>query len=431
MRSTWQDLPVLLRHPQLWRERLLPALMNRSWWLTSRLATSYRRTIVGGTRVAAVVGSLGKTTTTRAVSAALGYDLPTWYQHSFKNAYNAVGLRILDIRPSDPYSVVEVGIREPGVMAPIAQMLRPDVVVVTSIMSEHQQYFGTLKVTRAEKSEMVRVLPASGTAVLNGDDPNVRWMAGQTQSQVLTYGFDADNDVRAEDIKLEWPKGMRFKLRVPGETRDVTIRLLGKHMVYPILAAVAVALVEGLNLDQVMPALGSLPPTLARLQPIHLGDGTIILRDDAKAGFESTDVALDLLSEVPTERRGVVISWLYDLPADPDQVYHALGQRIARIASFAVFVGDDPGMQGYVKGAESGGLAPEQIVHLSDRPSDTFKAVRDQMEPGDIILVKGVSSRRLGQVSLALEGRPVRCYRLDCRWGIFCDHCPMLERGWD
>lgn len=431
VRSTWQDLPLLLRHPQQWKAHLLPRLLDRTWWLSGRLASTYRRTLLGRTRVVAVVGSLGKSTTTRAVSAALGYELPLWYQRSFKNAFNAVGLRILETRPSEAHVVVEVGISRPGTMAPRARMLGPDITVVTSIMSEHQEYLGSLEGTRAEKFEMVRVLTAEGTAVLNGDDPNVRWMAHRTPAQVVTYGFDAGNDVRAENITLDWPHGMRFRLHAYTESRDMSIRLLGKHMVYPILAAVAVALVEGFTLDQIVPALSSLAPTLARLQPVHLEDGTILLRDDAKAGFESTEAALDLISAIPAERRGVVLTKLYDLPADPGQVYHTLGQRIAKIASFAVFVGDDPGMRAYVEGAVSGGLGPERIAHLINSPFETMEAVRAQMEPRDVILVKGVSSRSLGQVSLALEGRPVRCDRLDCRWGIFCDYCPMLERGWN
>ncbi len=315
-------------------------------------------------------------------------------------------------------------------MAPIAQMLRPDIAVVTSVMTEHQEYFGTLQVTRAEKSEMVRVLPATGTAVLNGDDPNVRWMQGQTNAQIVTFGFDAGNDIRAEDIALDWPAGMQFKLRAFDKICDVSMRLLGRHMVYPFLAAVAVALVEGRTLNQVIPALASLPPTPGRLQPIQIEDGTVLLRDDAKAGLESTEAALDLLAEIPARRRGVVLGNLMDLRGDPGPIYYHLGRRVAEIASFAIFSGTDPAMHEYLAGASRGGLTPERIIHVERPFPGTLEAVRQQVRHGDVVLLKGVSSRRLGQVSLSLGGRSVHCSRLDCHWGIPCDHCPMLERGW-
>ena len=50
---------------------------------------------------------------------------------------------------------------------------------------------------------MVRALTRSGTAILNGDDPNVRWMASQTRARSVTFGLEAHNDVRAADIRLD------------------------------------------------------------------------------------------------------------------------------------------------------------------------------------------------------------------------------------
>ncbi len=430
MRRTRQDLPILLQHPRLWRQQLLPALMNRGWWLSSRLAATYRRTAAKGTHVVAVVGSLGKTTTTRAVSAALGYKLPLWYQRGFNNAYYSVALRILEIQPFTPRAVVEVGIIHPGQMAPIAQMLRPDITVVTAIGSDHCQYLRTLEVTRTEKSEMVRVLLPSGTAVLNGDDPNVLWMRGQTRARVITFGFNPGNDIRADSITLQWPEGMRFRLHAFGETRNVSIRLLGRHMVYPILAAVAVASVVGLPLDQVLAALASLPPTPGRLRPVRLDDGTIILQDDSKGSLEAIKAALDLLAEIPNARRGILLGDMQAPPENPDAGYEYLGQQIAEIASFAIFHGDTPAVQGYLKGVTRGGLPPERTVQARGSVLEAVSAVREQLEPGDVLLCKGRGGRRLERAVIALQGRMVRCDVLECRWGILCEHCPRLDRDW-
>jgi UDP-N-acetylmuramoyl-tripeptide--D-alanyl-D-alanine ligase len=395
------------------------------------LAAWYRQTALRDTRIVAVVGSEGKSTTTRAVSTALGYDLPTYYQLAFGNAYSSVARRILGTGPSAPWTVIEVGIRRPGQMAEIAQMLRPDVTVVTSIASDHSLLMPTFEMKRAEKAEMVRVLPATGTAVLNGDDPNVRWMAGETAAPAFTFGFNADNDIYADGITLDWPRGMRFKLHACGESREVRIHLLGRHMVYSVLAAIAVALEQGLTLDQALPGLESLPPTPERLQPVRLADGTVLLRDECKGDLEATDAALDLLSEIPARRKGVVLG---DMPAplgDPEQAYEHLGRRVAEIASFAVFYGDTPAVQGYLRGAKHSELPRERVVHVRGSILDAVEAVRQQLEPGDVVLFKGTASLHLARIPLALEGRNVRCDIPECTWGLLCEHCPLLERGWD
>jgi UDP-N-acetylmuramyl pentapeptide synthase len=82
------------------------------------------------------------------------------------------------------------------------------------------------------------VLPASGAAVLNGDDPNVMWMKEKTRTRVVTFGVGAECDVRADEVRLDWPRGTRFHLTAFGEERDVAVRLLGRHTIYAILAAI-------------------------------------------------------------------------------------------------------------------------------------------------------------------------------------------------
>ena len=84
--------------------------------------------------------------------------------------------KIFQIRRGDPYAVIEVGISRPGQMRAYANFYARIVTVVTMVGSEYNRSLGSLEATREQKSEMVRALPASGLAVLNGDDPHVRLM---------------------------------------------------------------------------------------------------------------------------------------------------------------------------------------------------------------------------------------------------------------
>ena len=180
--------------------------------------------------------------------------------------------------------VLEVGIDLPGQMAVYARMVRPDVVVVTSVGSEHNRSLGTLETTRFEKSAMVARLPPLGLAVLNGDDANVLWMRQRTGARAVTFGFGPTCDVRATDVRLEWPRGTRFMLHVGGMKRPVALRLLGRQMVGAALAAIAVALEQGAPVDTVLERLSALAPTSGRLQPVALEDGAYLLRDEFKSG---------------------------------------------------------------------------------------------------------------------------------------------------
>jgi UDP-N-acetylmuramoyl-tripeptide--D-alanyl-D-alanine ligase len=217
MRLRWRDLPALLRTP-LERTQFKKRFYYRPFPLLLWLATVYRRTLLRKTYMVTVIGSFGKTTATRAIHRLLCGPEHTLFG---PNSGSSLALAILRIRPSTRHAAVEVGIERPGQMAPYARMIRPDMTVVTSIASEHNTSFGCLELTRAEKSEMVRKLPKSGIAVLNGDDPNVLWMATQTRARVVTFGLAETNEVRANNIVLNWPNGTKFRLHAFGEAREV------------------------------------------------------------------------------------------------------------------------------------------------------------------------------------------------------------------
>jgi len=299
MQYRWRDVPGMLRTPG-GRRQVAGGILFRAWPLLSRLARLHRRTAARRARVVAVVGSFGKSTTARAVAAALGMPEHPALTH---NAWSSVARAVLRIRPWQRHAVIEAGISGPGQMPVYARMIRPDVTVVTSIGSEHHPAMPTLDVTRSEKAKMIEALPATGLAVLNGDDANVAWMALRAPCRVVTFGFGARCDVRASDLRLDWPRGMRFRVDAFGEARDASIRILGRQMVYPALAAIAVAVCEGVALDDAIARVGALPPTPGRMEAVALPDGAWVLRDDYKGTRETFEAALDLLDETPRDGR--------------------------------------------------------------------------------------------------------------------------------
>jgi UDP-N-acetylmuramoyl-tripeptide--D-alanyl-D-alanine ligase len=327
--------------------------------------------------------------------------------------------------------VIEVGIERRGEMESYARMIRPTLTVVTRVGSEHNSSLGTLEETREEKAAMVRALPRSGIAVLNGDDPNVRWMQSQTRARTIMFGFNETNTVRATDVSLSgWPDATTFALHVNGITRNVRMRLIGTPMVYSLLAAVAVGCAEGLELDEVLPALQSIKPTPGRLEPFPLSNGAIILRDDYKSALETVEAALDVLAQIPAKRRIVVMGQVTEPPGEQGPIYRHLGERIGHIASHAIFICDRRD-SACSAGAIAAGMPRESIDKLG---RDLFKAIdllQKDLGSGDVVLIKGRITERLDRIRLALTGKSVKC-RVDiCKTRLVaCAECPMLEIGW-
>jgi len=168
MKSRPSEYLRMLRTPlgrwELWKEAVFGA------WPPLRLtASAYRRMLLSKTRLAAVTGSLGKTSTLHALSAALDAPLPRFRF----NHYGFLASSLLRIPPGRTYALFEVGLNGPGQMESYAHMLKADIAVVTSIASDHICSFKSLECTAREKGALVRALTEKGLAVLNGDDPRV------------------------------------------------------------------------------------------------------------------------------------------------------------------------------------------------------------------------------------------------------------------
>jgi UDP-N-acetylmuramoyl-tripeptide--D-alanyl-D-alanine ligase len=324
--------------------------------------------------------------------------------------------------------VVEVGIDRVGQMSRQSRMLQPDVAVITAVGSEHQSGLGSLDTTQREKARLLEGLRRPGLAILNGDDPRVRAMAGWTDARVVTYGLGPGNDVRASDVRLDWPRGTRFTLHADGATREVRLQLLGRTMVAPALAAVAVATNQGLALDDVVAALEGLAPTPGRLQVVALPDQVRLIRDDTKASVETIHAAFDVLAEIPG-RRLLVLSESPEWPESLEASYRRLGRRMADTLEAAIFVGDaNERLAAYAREA---GMPAEALHTVELGVKAAVAALRGLMRPGDTVLVKGRLYQRLERIALALQGEMVGCDLAHCgAVSLQCATCPMRVAGW-
>jgi len=407
------------------RRRLFLGALSHARPILFPTAHAYRRTLIRRARIVAVVGSFGKTTTTRAVSAALGLarDPKGWNSGAFLAA------ELLRIRSGARYGVLEVGISRKGTMARYAQLIRPHITVVTSIGSEHHESLGTLAGTREEKASMVRALPPCGLAVLNGDDPNVLWMREATSARVITCGFGDACDVRASSVSIDIREGTTFQLHADGASHEVVTRLLGHPMVYPVLAAIAVSLSEGLSLDEVLPRLERLAPTPERLQVLRTGEGAFLIVDTFKSMLETIHASLDTLAEIDADRKIVVLGGIEEPKGSQGPLYKDLGARLAAVAAKVVFVGERESLRNLMSGARSAGMPGDRVIYAGKSSRCAATIVRADLRSEDVILIKGRGTQHLERVAFHLVGRPVPCDIDVCGFKPGCDECPLIVRA--
>ncbi len=196
----------------------------------------------------AVAGTHGKTTTTSLIASVLsegGLD-PTFVIGGRLNSAGA-NARLGD----SGYLVAEADESDASFL-----YLQPMIAVVTNIDADHlSTYGGDFERLVGTFGEFLHHLPFYGLAVLCIDDPEVRRLLPSIGRPILTYGFDADADVRASELRQEGPR-TRFEVSLgEGEHFAVTLNMPGRHNVANALAAIAIGHELGVSSDAMCRAL--------------------------------------------------------------------------------------------------------------------------------------------------------------------------------
>ena len=347
--------------------------------------------------VVGVTGSIAKTSTKEAVAAVLGEGFVTLSSEG--NANNEIGLplTILRMGPQHQAAVLEMGMYVGGEIAQLAAIARPRIGVVTAVREVHLSRIGSIEAIERAKAELVEALPADGTAVLNLDDERVARMRHRTVASVLTYGFSAAADLRAVDVASAGLEGMTFTLIVPGGSARVATPALGRHGVHNGLAAAAVGVAAGLDLERIVAGLARGWQAPHRDQLVRAGPITI-LDDSYNASPASMLAAMELLSTLPG-RHVAVLGEMLELGEAAERGHAEVGRAAAGLVDLLVVVG--PHAVGIADAAEAAGKR-HATVRVPDRRA-ALEVLFDRLGPGDTVLVKASRGAALDLVVEALE----------------------------
>ncbi len=348
-----------------------------------------------------ITGSVGKTTTKDMTAALLETRGPVLRTVGNLNNHWGLPLTVLGLGEEHTAAVLEMGMSAPGELRQLSAIATPDVAVITRVAAVHLEFFPTIDAIADAKAEILEGLAPGGTAVLNGDDPRLRRVGEAFGGRVVWFGRDRRFDVSAE----RWRGtafGMRFDLRVAGETVDVALPLAGPHFVENFLAAAATAHVLGID-----------PGTMARWPPGSLRRGTGA-RSGASARVSSFSTTATTPAPRPSRRRWWLSPWpppgagwrssatcwssARPVPPCTARAGAALVNQVDAV------VGVGPLSKEIVAGAREAGLAADAAWHFEDAAT-AGEAVADLVRPGDAVLVKASRGLQLEKVVDAIVVR--------------------------
>lgn len=363
-----------------------------------RLAAAYRAGLP--VRTVAVTGSNGKTSTKEFLASVLARLGPTHKTAGNLNNHIGVPLTLLQLGPEHRWAAVEMGMNHPGEIRPLVELARPEIGVITQAGWAHIENFPDREGIAREKGEVAFHLPQGGFAVLYGDNPRLRALAGDIPVEIVWVGAGPDNTLRVEHLGVD-ASGTRARFHGFGQSVECFIPVLGRHMAENAALAAAVGMKLGLGAAEAAAALAETVLPKGRLALRARGDGWL-LDDTYNANPDSMEAAFRTVMALPGSGRGVaLLGSMGELGARSAELHRWVGAEAARSGIGLVYA-LGPGAEEIARGAREAGLEPSAVGIFSDHAT-LAAAYRSASRPDDRIVVKGSRSQTMEKVVTALE----------------------------
>jgi UDP-N-acetylmuramoyl-tripeptide--D-alanyl-D-alanine ligase len=347
-----------------------------------------------GTKVVAITGSAGKTTTKEVCAELLSARYSVFRNQGNLNNHIGLPLSLLELRARPEVAVVELGMNHPGEISTLVAIAEPEVRVWTNVGDAHIGFFASADAIADAKAEILEGAADDTVLVANADDALVMTRARQFRGRLVTFGISEAADVRAVAVAMCGLDGIRAQLRTPAGSFALDTPLTGHGNLSNILAATAVAVHFEVPLEAIAERASRLQPAHHRGELLRLPGGITLIDDSYNSSPAALKRSLETIGVANGSARKIaVLGEMLELGAHAERLHRECG-RAAYSADLDLLVAvGSAAAQALADEARRAGLPSSQIIVVPDRTAAVDEILK-RVRPGDLVLVKG--SRGIG-----------------------------------
>lgn len=350
-------------------------------------------------RIVAVTGSVGKTTTKDLLARLLVSRGPVIAPPGSFN--NEIGLPLTVLRAGETTAslVLEMGADHVGNIEYLTSIAPPDAGAVLAVARAHLGEFGGIENVAKTKAEMLAGLREGAPIVLNADDARVAAMAAQARGPVIRFSRTTrDAEVAATDIVADADGRPSFLLHAQGRSVPVSLALAGIHHVSNALAAAALALALGTDLDEIAGGLAGAEAASPHRMDVRTVREMRIIDDSYNANPDSMRAGISALSLIGADGPKIaVLGAMLELGEECEAEHAALGRVLAE-AGVGTLLCMGEGLTSLNRAAANEGIEVLDVADLEE----TLEALARLGQPGATVLLKGSNGSGVWKVADAL-----------------------------
>lgn len=345
--------------------------------------------------VIAVTGSTGKTSTRDMINQVVSSKFKTHKNQGNFNTVVGVPLTILEMEPDAEVIVLEMGMDKIGEIETMVNIAPPKIAVITNIGLSHMERLGSQDAIFSAKMEIAGRLGEEDVLIATGKSPYLTTKClrdyGLKSRLVLTgsEGTDGENRLIIDDF-VDGEEGISFVItdRKSKAQQDFLMDIHGRHNSENAAIAVACGIELGIGMERSAKALKKINLTSKRLTFKECG-GYSIIDDSYNASPDSVKAALEILNTRKAQRKIAVLGDMKELGKDEKYLHREIGEYARKVADLIFTIGP---LAYFI----------DESNHF-DNIDDLTVALKKEICPGDLILVKASHSMELDKIVKNLE----------------------------
>ena len=356
-------------------ESVEQALLDAAQWRRSNIRS----------RIIAITGSSGKTTTRLFLAAALQCSYSVYSTSGNLNNHLGMPLTILNAPEEDPDIIVlELGMNHAGELLLLGEVASPTDCLITNIGHAHMEFFDTVDDIARAKAELIRTTATGGLCVIPIDEEILKSTAHIAGLNIRYFGDGGDAWFEEEDgTYIIYPYKSKLKLQFEGS-----------HNIMNAVSAVLMADALDVQAERAIKAIAAVAPAKGRGRVVRAG-GITLLDESYNANPDSTIACLCVLEGIKGSR-GAVLGDMLELGNDALIFHREILQKADSIGlDFMILTGE---LYDSVKST-----AVRTRIFMAQDWKEALRILRDTASSRCTVLVKGSNSLQLGELVRSME----------------------------
>lgn len=336
--------------------------------------------------VVGITGSVGKTTTRDMVYAVVSKKFRTLKNEKNLNNQFGVPLTIFNLDSSYECAVIEMGMSGFGEIDYLADIVRPDIAVISNIGTSHIEHLGSQEGIFKAKMEISDYFSEDSCLIVNGDDEYLSKLRAEKDAisySLCSFGKDWKNTIVLKSIE-NLDNKTNFVVKLEDKEEKFSIPTVGEHNVYNAMSAILVGLRLGMNIDEIRQGLMNFVATGDRQNIINTGK-YLVINDVYNASPDSMIASLKVLALNKDRRKVAILGDCLEMGDYEEEGHRRVGLQSVRRSDVIITQGKAARFIGIE--AQEHGFDLSNIYHF-DTKEELIEDLKNILEDQDAILVK-------------------------------------------